>query len=89
MSDIDLSTGLPIDKGYLECDLPKLLQESVDKMKEVWQALDNGESYPLWDCFYCDLQSTINICVTSNLITCEQAWYLREKYLRIERNSSI
>ena len=79
-------TGLPKDKSYLECGLPPFLQESLHAMKEAWKKLDNGETYLRWDCDYCNLQSDINIAEVEQLISSEQAWYLRETYLRIERS---
>ena len=83
-SPFDVS-GLPKDKSYLECGLPAFLQESLEAMKKAWNILDNGEKYLRWDCDYCNLQSDINIAEVESLISTEQAWYLREKYLRIER----
>ena len=83
-SPFDVS-GLPKDKSYLECGLPAFLQESLESMKKAWNLLDNGEKYLRWDCDYCNLQSDINIAEVGSLISTEQAWYLREKYLRIER----
>ena len=77
--------GLPKDKSYLECGLPAFLQESLEAMKKAWNILDSGEKYLRWDCDYCNLQSDINIAEVGSLISTEQAWYLREKYLRIER----
>ena len=79
------ATGLPKDRAYLECGLPGFLQASLDKMKEAWQKTDNGEEYTLWDCDFCELQSDINNAEVNGIISSEQAWYLREKYLRIER----
>ena len=81
----DEKTGLPIDKGYLERGLPAFLQESLNAMKEAWKKLDNSETYLRWDCDYCNLQSDINIAEVDQLISTEQAWYLRETYLRIEK----
>lgn len=83
-SPLDAS-GLPKDKSYLECGLPAFLQESLEAMKKAWNLLDNGEKYLRWDCDYCNLQSDINIAEVGSLISTEQAWYLKEKYLRIER----
>lgn len=82
---IDPATGLPLDKSYFECDLPPFLQESLDAMKEAWRKLDAGEEYYGWDCDYCDLQASINVAEVEQIISTEQAWYLREKYLRMER----
>lgn len=81
----DQDSGLPKDKNYLECGLPDFLQESIEMMKSAWNKLDHGEEYLLWDCDYCNLQSDINSAEADQMISSEQAWYLREKYLRIER----
>ena len=77
--------GLPKDKSYLECGLPDFLTESIHAMEEAWQKLDRGQKYLRWDCDYCNLQTDINIAEVEQLISTEQAWYLREKYLRMER----
>lgn len=77
--------GLPKDRSYLECGLPEFLQESIQAMVKAWQKVDNGENYTLWDCDYCNLQSDINSAEVNQIISPEQAWYLREKYLRMER----
>lgn len=77
--------GMPKDKSYLECGLPEFLRDSIKAMSEAWEKLDNGEKYLRWDCDYCTLQSDINNAEVNLVISSEQAWYLREKYLRIER----
>lgn len=84
-SAYDSREGLPKDDSYLECGLPMFLQESIRCMKNAWKKIDNGEKYLHWDCDYCNLQSDINIAEVNQIISVEQAWYLREKYLRIER----
>ena len=55
-------------------------------MKEAWKKIDNDEEYYHWDIDYCNLQTDINIAEVEQIISSEQAWGLREKYLRIERN---
>lgn len=85
LSDICDISGLPVNKGYLECGLPEFLQDSIRSMIEAWNKLDNGIEYLRWDCDYCNLQTDINIAEVNLLISSEQAWYLREKYLRMER----
>lgn len=82
---IDDRLGLPKDKSYLECGLPEFLQESIDVMKSAWEKIDNKVEYLHWDCDYCNLQTDINIAEVEQVISKEQAWFLREKYLRIER----
>lgn len=81
----DPQTGLPSDKSYLECGLPDFLEESIDKMVCAWSKLDSNKPYTLWDCDFCNLQADINYCEVEELISSEQAWYLREKYLRQKR----
>ncbi len=77
--------GLPTDRAYLECGLPEILQKSIAKMRQAWDRLDRGEPYLRWDCDYCDLQTDINNAEVNGIISPEQAWYLREKYLGLER----
>ena len=81
----DSQTGIPKDQTYLECDLPPFLIESIDAMKSAWRKLDRGEKYLRWDCDYCNLQTDINNAEVNQVISPDQAWYLREKYLRMER----
>lgn len=76
-------------KTHFECGLPAFLQESIEATKKTWERLDTGEKYLRWDCDYCNLQTDINIAEVESLISTEQAWYLREKYLRIQRNEII
>lgn len=77
--------GFPKDNSYLECGLPEFLQDSIRAMSDAWRKLDNGEKYMRWDCDYCNLQSDINSAEVNQLISSEQAWFLRNKYLRMER----
>ena len=79
--------GLPKDKNYLECGLPEFLQVSISAMIDAWYKLDSGQEYLRWDCDYCNLQSDINSAEVNQLISTEQAWFLREKYLRMERTA--
>jgi hypothetical protein len=73
------------DRSCLERGLPPFLMESISAMVDAWKKLDNGEEYLHWDCDYCDLQSSINSAEVNRIISTEQAWRLREKYLRMER----
>ena len=75
--------GKPIDKGYLECDLPPYLQESIRKFNESSRKQD----YMALSDDYCELQSSINVAEVSEQISEEQAWYMREKYLDIQREN--
>lgn len=81
---IDEKMGKPLDQSYLEYDLPIFLQDSIHQMNESWEKIDAGKEDSIWDCNWCDLQSSINICEVEQLITSEQANFLRKKYLRME-----
>ncbi len=85
----DPSTGLPRDKSYLEKDLPEYLQKSIDAMQTSWKILDGGGTDLRWDIYWCDLNADINHAETEQLIPSDQAWYLREKYLRMEKDDEI
>lgn len=85
MKPHESDTGLPTDKSYLECGLPDFLMESIAQMQAAWDRLDRGEKDLCWDCDYCNLQTDINNAEVNQVISSEQAWYLREKYLRMER----
>lgn len=65
--------------------LPPFLQDSIRAMSHAWKKIDNGEEYLHWDCDYCELRSDINSAEVTQVISSEQAWYLREKYLRMKR----
>ena len=84
---IDGVTGMIVEELHLENNLPDFLCESIQQMQCAWDKLDNGIKYLRWDCDYCNLQTDINNAEVNGVISSEQAWYLREKYLRIQRNS--
>lgn len=64
--------------SYYEYGLPKWLEDSRDEYI-------NGKGSSIEDCLYCEFQSDINVAEIEQIITSEQAWYLREKYLGLER----
>lgn len=70
------------DRSYNEYGLPDWLNESI-------KAYTENTNKNIWDCLYCELQSDINVAEVENLITSEQAWYLREKYLRLKKENNI
>lgn len=72
-------------KEYLECDLPPYLQASLKQMIASWERLDNGQEDMQWDMNWCELNADINVAELGREISSEQAWYLREKYLRMKR----
>ena len=78
-----------MNKEYMETNLPVYLQKSIKKMQNAWDKIDCGEAYSLLDCDYCELQSDINTAEVSDAISSEQAWYLREKYLRINGSNEL
>ena len=77
------ATGLPEDKTYLECEPPEYLQISLDNMKKTWKILDSGTRTNTWDLYWCELNADINSAEVDELITHEQADYLRRVYLRM------
>ena len=60
----------------LEQDLPSFLDESIKKLKRKRRTGD-----PMLDCYYDEVNSSINVCETEKMISVEQADYLRKKYL--------
>jgi len=79
-------TGLPNDKSYFECGLPTFLQNSLSAIKKSWETIDSGGEDYHFDIFWCDLSADINSAEIDRVISYEQAWYLRQNYLRMERN---
>ena len=60
-----------------EENIPSFLKENIAfiKNKRNWKN-------PLFDCYLDEANSSINVCEIENLISREQADYLRNKYLR-------
>ncbi len=85
VTEYDKETGLPNNKKYLECGLPPYLQESLENMKQSWNILDSGKRDLHWDLYWGELNADINSAENDQAISTEQAWYLREKYLRMKR----
>lgn len=82
-------TGMPVDEKHFECGLPKYLKESLDRMIQSWNIVESGKKDIHWDMCWCELNADINSAEVENLISSEQAWYLRRKYLRMERQDAI
>lgn len=82
----DKETGFPKNKKYLECDLPPYLQSSLENMAASWEIIDSGKKDYHWDMFWSELNADINSAEVGQEISTEQAWYLREKYLRMKRS---
>lgn len=81
----DRKTGLPKSKKYLECNLPPYLQSSLENMIASWEIVDSGKKDYHWDMYWSELNADINSAEVEQEISAEQAWYLREKYLRMKR----
>ena len=57
-----------------EKNIPCFLAESIKN-------LENANKSSLLDCYLDEVNSSINVCEVENLISKEQADYLRKKYL--------
>ena len=79
-------TGLPKSEERFEKGLPAYLRKSINAMNASWALLDAGKPDLHRDLNWCDLNADINSAETEQEISSEQAWYLREKYLRMERS---
>ena len=79
-------TGLPKSEARYEKGLPDYLRKSIEAMNATWALLDAGKDDLHRDLNWCDLNADINSAETEQEISSEQAWYLREKYLRMERS---
>ena len=60
-----------------EENLPEFLLEDIKFIKNK-----KNKNNPLYDCYLDETNSSINVCEIENLISKEQAVYLRNKYLR-------
>jgi DNA-binding Xre family transcriptional regulator len=59
-----------------ERNVPKFLLESIENLKKA-----KRKKSSLLDCYLDETNSSINVCEVENLISKEQADYLRKKYL--------
>lgn len=78
--------GKPTDKSYLEQGLHSSLIEDIKWMQREWDLEDRGETDYEWDIAWDNLYASINSAEVNGNITSEQAWYLREKYLRYKKD---
>jgi len=60
-----------------EENLPPFLKDNIMFIKDK-----RNKNNPLFDCYLDEANSSINVCEIENLISKEQADYLRNKYLR-------
>ena len=75
----DRENDKTINKKYLEIDLPKAIVEDINAYLKAVETNDLSK-----DCYWCELYGTINSFQVADLITKEQADYLRKKYLHID-----
>lgn len=64
----------------IDSTLPKFLRESIKAFLIGQEKYERGGYYQ-FDMDYCDLQSDINVCEVEQMITSDEAWELRERYL--------
>ncbi|MBQ7656831.1 MAG: helix-turn-helix transcriptional regulator [Clostridia bacterium] len=84
----DRTTGLPKDERYLEKGLSAYLQKSIAAMQASWAIIDGGGKDLHWDIYWSELNADINSAETEQEISSDQAWYLRRKYLRMEKDDN-
>ena len=88
-SEYHPDTGMPINEAHYECGLPKDLKNSINNMKKSQEIVDSGKNDIHWDLYWCELNADINYAEVENLISSEQAWYLRSKYLRMKKEDNV
>lgn len=76
LDEIALLEQIPYNPAFEE-NLPLFLQEDIKFLKDK-----KNKSHPFYDCYIDETNSSINVCEVENLITKEQADYLRKKFLR-------
>lgn len=84
-TDCSKETGLPANNEYFERGLPSYLLSSLKNMTVSWEIIDSGHKDYHWDMIWSELNADINSAEVEQEISTEQAWYLREKYLRMKR----
>mgnify|MGYP000435328038 CR=1 FL=1 len=80
----DQETGSRWISRILNADFPMICRLLFRRCKS-WAIIDSGSRDPHWDIYWCNLNADINSAEVERIISPEQAWYLREKYLRMER----
>ena len=73
----------------LESGLPEYLQKSIEKMKIAWVLKESDPQYTCWEGDYYNLQNDINVAEAGKMISEEQAWYPREKYLGLSKEENF
>lgn len=74
-----------MEKYCTKSTLPLFLRESINAFLAGKEKYESGIGYTEFDMDYCDLQTDINVCEVEQLITSEEAWILRERYLGLQK----
>lgn len=69
----------------MDSTLPLFLRESISAFLIGKEKHESGIGYTEFDMDYCDLQTYINVCEVEQMITSEEAWELRERYLGLQK----
>lgn len=72
-------------KNHTNSTLPQFLRESINAFLVGKEKYESGMGYTEFDMDYCDLQTDINVCEVEQMITPEEAWQLRERYLGLQK----
>ena len=67
----------PYNKAYEE-NLPKFLTDGIKHLKR-----EKRKEIGFYDCYWCEVSSSINVCEVEHMISHDQAQYLRDKYLEV------
>ncbi|WP_297644644.1 hypothetical protein [uncultured Treponema sp.] len=81
VSEIRKETALSCTETLLSDDM----LEAIRKYEESLRLYNEGTPDYRLDCYYYELNSRINVLEVEGELSCEQAWYLREKYLGMKR----
>lgn len=78
------TNGKPLNKNYLEMNLPSYLQHDIDAL------IEGKKKQVLYiDCLLDEVYSSINSAYYDGKITEEQVFYLRKKYLNLNPGEGI
>lgn len=69
--------------------LPEYMLETIRKFEKSLALKKSGTPDYRLDCYYDELNSDINVLEVDGVLTSDQAWYLREKYLDRTREENI
>lgn len=74
-----------MEKFEIDRTLPQFLRESIEAFQIGKEKYESGIGYSEFDMDYCDLQTDINVCEVEQMITSDEAWQLRKKYLGLQK----